>query len=104
MPAAEGEGSGYADRADRIQPVRILNNPAFWGIRPFTAVPAEGYAVDRRADRLNPFRINMMRGQPSPEQLDLSNHLFDGIADSGYKAQDGSDVRNYGNPAGIAEG
>ena len=43
-------------------------------------------------------KINMMRGQPSPEQLDLSNHLFDGIADSGYKAQDGSDVRNYGNP------
>ena len=48
-------------------------------------------------------KINMMRGQPSPEQLDLSNHLFDGIADSGYKAQDGSDVRNYGNPAGLAE-
>ena len=48
-------------------------------------------------------KINMMRGQPSPEQLDLSNHLFDGIADSGYKAQDGSDVRNYGNPAGLSE-
>ena len=47
--------------------------------------------------------INMKRGQPSPEQLDLSNHMFDGIADSGYRAADGCDVRNYGNPAGLAE-
>ncbi|WP_060517106.1 aminotransferase class I/II-fold pyridoxal phosphate-dependent enzyme [Pseudomonas sp. NBRC 111134] len=47
-----------------------------------------------------PFNINMARGVPSAEQLDLSNGLFDHV---GYKSQDGTDCRNYMGQQGIKE-
>lgn len=48
--------------------------------------------------------INMARGKPCPEQLDLSKDLFDlDLEQCGYKAEDGSDCRNYGLLCGIPE-
>ncbi len=48
--------------------------------------------------------INMARGRPSPEQLDLSDALFDLTrADTGVKSSDGLDCRNYGGLYGIPE-
>ena len=48
--------------------------------------------------------LNMARGKPSPEQLDLSNPMLD-ILPSQARPKDGSgdDLRNYGNLLGIAE-
>lgn len=48
--------------------------------------------------------INMARGRPSPEQLDLSDDLMDlSSADIGVKASDGTDCRNYGLLCGLPE-
>lgn len=48
--------------------------------------------------------INMARGKPSPQQLDLSNNLLDlKREDIGIKDADGNDVRNYGGLCGIPE-
>ena len=48
--------------------------------------------------------LNMSRGKPSPAQLDMSLDIFDSVnALNGYKAQDGTDCRNYGNLTGLDE-
>ena len=48
--------------------------------------------------------LDMSRGKPSPEQLDLSVGLLGCINDeTGYKSQNGFDCRNYGILEGIAE-
>jgi len=47
--------------------------------------------------------LDMTRGKPCPEQLDLAMGLFD-RADSGhFSAQDGTDCRNYGGLDGLPE-
>ncbi|MET0320459.1 MAG: aminotransferase class I/II-fold pyridoxal phosphate-dependent enzyme [Duganella sp.] len=46
-------------------------------------------------------RLDMSRGKPSPEQLDLSNALLDAV--DGYQAADGTDGRNYGGAVGLPE-
>ncbi|HIG42754.1 MAG: aminotransferase class I/II-fold pyridoxal phosphate-dependent enzyme [bacterium] len=52
-----------------------------------------------RAQMLN---LDLTRGKPASEQLDLSNEL-DGILGGFYLLQDGTDVRNYGGIPGIPE-
>lgn len=52
-----------------------------------------------KAEGLN---LDLTRGKPSAEQLDLSNEL-DGILEGFYLLQDGTDVRNYGGILGIPE-
>lgn len=48
--------------------------------------------------------LNMARGKPSPAQLDMSLDIFDSVnALNGYKSQDGTDCRNYGNLTGLEE-
>lgn len=48
--------------------------------------------------------LNMARGKPSPAQLDMSMDIFDSVnALNGYKAEDGTDCRNYGNLTGLDE-
>ena len=46
--------------------------------------------------------LDLTRGKPAADQLDLSNAL-DGILDGFYLLQDGTDVRNYGGLLGIPE-
>ena len=46
--------------------------------------------------------LDLTRGKPAPEQLDLANAL-DGQLAGDYRAEDGTDVRNYGVLRGIAE-
>src|SRR6187549_3357448 len=46
-------------------------------------------------------KLDMSRGKPAPEQLDLSNALLDALP--GYKAADGTDARNYGLGIGLPE-
>ncbi|HEY7884266.1 MAG TPA: aminotransferase class I/II-fold pyridoxal phosphate-dependent enzyme [Cellvibrionaceae bacterium] len=47
-------------------------------------------------------KLDVTRGKPSSEQLDLSDAL-DGILAGNYKAEDGTDTRNYGGLDGLAE-
>jgi DNA-binding transcriptional MocR family regulator len=46
--------------------------------------------------------LDLTRGKPAAEQLDLSNEL-DGILQGFYLLQDGTDVRNYGGVLGVPE-
>lgn len=46
--------------------------------------------------------LDLTRGKPAAEQLDLSNEL-DGYLGGDYRAEDGTDVRNYGVLCGIPE-
>lgn len=46
-------------------------------------------------------KLDLTRGKPSSDQLDLSNGL-DGVLNGDYRDSDGTDVRNYGNLEGIA--
>lgn len=46
-------------------------------------------------------KLNMARGKPCPEQLDLSMPMCDGNQD--YTAADGTDARNYGVLEGLPE-
>lgn len=48
-------------------------------------------------------RLDMTRGKPCSEQLDLAASLLDGLGPAGYKAADGTDCRNYGGLDGIPE-
>lgn len=46
-------------------------------------------------------KLDMSRGKPAPEQLDLSNALTESLG--GFKAADGTDGRNYGGTIGLPE-
>lgn len=46
-------------------------------------------------------KLDMSRGKPAPEQLDLSNALLDALP--GFAAADGTDCRNYGLGVGLPE-
>jgi DNA-binding transcriptional MocR family regulator len=50
-------------------------------------------------------RLDMSRGKPSPQQLDLSQALFDrdAAAATEYLSRDGIDCRNYGHGLGLPE-
>jgi len=47
--------------------------------------------------------IDMTRGKPSPEQLDLSAGLLTAVSEDDFKGEDGTDYRNYGILDGIPE-
>ena len=47
--------------------------------------------------------LDMTRGKPCPQQLDLAMGLFDCVDDGHYDAENGSDCRNYGGLDGLAE-
>ncbi len=48
-------------------------------------------------------KIDMTRGKPSPEQLDLSTELLTLPGNGDYFLADGADARNYGGAQGIPE-
>jgi len=55
------------------------------------------------AIRQKGLKLDMTRGKPSSEQLDLANGLTTILASDDYKAADGTDTRNYGGLDGLAE-
>jgi len=48
-------------------------------------------------------QLDMTRGKPSPEQLDLSNEMLTIVDGDSCKGEDGTDYRNYGIGTGIPE-
>nr|WP_042191409.1 aminotransferase class I/II-fold pyridoxal phosphate-dependent enzyme [Kibdelosporangium sp. MJ126-NF4]CEL20065.1 Aspartate transaminase [Kibdelosporangium sp. MJ126-NF4]CTQ97289.1 Aspartate transaminase (EC 2.6.1.1) [Kibdelosporangium sp. MJ126-NF4] len=48
-------------------------------------------------------KLDLTRGKPSAQQLDLSNDLLALPGDHGYRAADGTDCRNYGGNQGLPE-
>jgi len=68
-------------------------------LRKFKAELEERY----REFKAQNITLDMTRGKPCAEQLDLAMGLFDCVDHSHYTAEDGSDCRNYGGLDGIAE-
>jgi DNA-binding transcriptional MocR family regulator len=48
-------------------------------------------------------KLDLTRGKPSPEQLDLSNALLTLPGEGDFRGADGTDLRNYGGPDGLEE-
>lgn len=61
--AAVGKRAGDPDRADRVQPVRVLYDLAFQRFRALVAILAEGHGIDCLADALDLLRRDLPRGQ-----------------------------------------
>ena len=53
--------------------------------------------------RARSLKLDLTRGKPSPEQLDLSNALLTLPGEGDYRGADGTDLRNYGGPDGLEE-
>ena len=47
--------------------------------------------------------LDITRGKPSPEQLDLSNGLFENVAADNFRSSENTDCRNYGGLDGLPE-
>jgi DNA-binding transcriptional MocR family regulator len=62
-------------------------------------ITQEGYRRFQERD----LKLNLTRGNPSPEQLDLCASLLSSPVSAGYFAEGHIDCRNYGGPQGIAE-
>lgn len=60
------------------------------------------FQTQYRSYKEQKLNLDLTRGKPATEQLDLANSL-DGILQGFYLLQDGSDVRNYGGILGIPE-
>lgn len=62
-------------------------------------------SIQKRYDHLKGLnlQLNMTRGKPSPEQLDLSLPMLDLVGSDDYIAADGIDCRNYGVLDGLPE-
>jgi aspartate/methionine/tyrosine aminotransferase len=61
--------------------------------------------LERRYDafKAQGLKLDMTRGKPSSEQLDLATKLTVALTESDYKGSDGVDVRNYGGLDGLPE-
>lgn len=61
--------------------------------------------LDRRyeAFKARKLALDMTRGKPCAEQLDLSNALLTNLGPADFKASDGTDCRNYGGVDGLPE-
>src|SRR5207237_1753179 len=55
------------------------------------------------AIRQKGLKLDMTRGKPSSEQLDLANGLSTILSSDDYRAADGTDTRNYGGLDGLSE-
>jgi DNA-binding transcriptional MocR family regulator len=60
-------------------------------------------AADYEALVARGLSLDLTRGKPSPEQLDLSNALLSLPGDGDFRDESGTDTRNYGNPQGLPE-
>lgn len=71
----------------------------------FTAEELAAFQADQRTAyeglKAKGLKLDLTRGKPASEQLDLSNGLLN--LPNGFKAADGTDVRNYGGLAGLPE-
>ena len=66
---------------------------------------AEKAELEKRVEGFKAMNLslNMTRGKPAPDQLDMSNTMYDTLSKDGFISEDGSDTRNYGVATGLSE-
>ena len=72
------------------------------------SAPERAALTQELEQRYNAFKaqglkLDMTRGKPSSEQLDLASKLTVALAENDYKGSDGTDARNYGGLDGLPE-
>ena len=79
------------------------NQPNSYGAMSRTELEALEITLVQKYDEIAAAKLalDLTRGKPSSEQLNLSNEL-DGILKGQYILQDGTDVRNYGGLLGLS--
>jgi aspartate/methionine/tyrosine aminotransferase len=72
---------------------------------PLAALKASAPELERRyeAFKTKKLSLDMTRGKPCAEQLDLANGLLTILGPEDYRAEDGTDCRNYGGLDGLTE-
>ncbi|MDR3363395.1 MAG: aminotransferase [Clostridiales Family XIII bacterium] len=85
---------GEEKKRDGIAPWRGLSTEHLMAMRAEAAAKYETL-------KAKGLKLDLSRGKPSSDVLDLSNDLLDGI--DTYNAEDGTDIRNYGVLAGLPE-
>lgn len=70
-----------------------------------STLTSEASELSRRYEsfRATKLSLDMTRGKPCAEQLDLSNDLLTNLGPTDLKAADGTDARNYGGVDGLPE-
>lgn len=78
--------------------------PSYKAMNP-AQIAKEIIEVESRYNSLceHKLQLNMTRGKPCNQQLDLSAGLMTCLAETDYKAADGTDCRNYGGLDGLPE-
>ena len=59
--------------------------------------------ADHEADKARGLELDMTRGKPSPEQLDLARGMLALPGNRDHFAESGEDARNYGGLQGLPE-
>ncbi|HZK42435.1 MAG TPA: aminotransferase class I/II-fold pyridoxal phosphate-dependent enzyme, partial [Clostridia bacterium] len=69
------------------------------------ALQREIKALESQLDALRKQKLalNMTRGKPAPQQLDLVSGLASCLGPNDYRSEDGTDCRNYGGAQGLWE-
>ena len=82
---------------------REANETKDWRQLPADQLRELRAALSQKYDELKAkeLRLDLSRGKPPPEVLDLSNELLDGL--DSHIAKDGTDIRNYGVLDGLPE-
>ncbi len=70
---------------------------------PDDRIAAHGARARYDAVKKNPVSLDITRGKPSAEQLDLSADLLGILKPSDFRSLDGTDCRNYGGLEGLPE-
>lgn len=72
-------------------------------VRTTAPLPLAELQATYEALKARRLKLDLTRGKPSPEQLDLSNPMLDLPLSADHTAADGVDVRNYGGTDGLPE-
>jgi DNA-binding transcriptional MocR family regulator len=81
-----------------------MTTPEFKNLSPQELVTLRAELFKRyTAFQARGLNLDMTRGKPGPDQLDLANEMLSAVTPEAFRAADGTDCRNYGGLDGLPE-